>query len=79
MEEAHRDLADTITYAENAYEAVKGADALCLITEWAEFRVPQWDKLEQSLNNKVVFDGRNLYDAEKMRERGYTYYGIGVR
>ncbi len=79
MEEAHRDLADTITYAESAYEAVKDADALCLITEWAEFRVPEWDKLEQSLNNKVVFDGRNLYDAEKMRERGYTYYGIGVK
>jgi UDPglucose 6-dehydrogenase len=79
MEEAHRDLKDTITYAKTAYDAVKNADALCLITEWSEFRIPEWNKVAESLTNKVVFDGRNLYDAERMRERGFDYYGIGVK
>lgn len=79
MHEATRDLGDTITYAKNEYEAANGADALLLVTEWAEFRVPEWDKLSTLLKAPVVFDGRNLYDAAAMRGRGFTYYGIGVK
>lgn len=79
MHEATRDLGDTINYAKNEYEAAQDADALLLVTEWAEFRVPEWDKVNSLLKEPIVFDGRNLYDAEAMRSRGFTYYGIGVK
>jgi len=79
MEEAHRDLGETITYAKTAYDAAKDADALCLITEWSEFRVPEWDKLQNTMKGSVIFDGRNLYNSDTVRSRGFEYYGIGVK
>lgn len=80
MEEAqHQHLGDKIRYAENEYDALKDADALLLVTEWAEFRVPDWSKVKSSLNNAVVFDGRNLYDRVRLRELGFDYYGIGIQ
>ncbi|KAB2810320.1 UDP-glucose dehydrogenase family protein [Phaeocystidibacter luteus] len=80
MEEAqHLHLGDKIRYAENEYDALKDADALLLVTEWAEFRVPDWSKVKSSLNNAVVFDGRNLYDRVRLRELGFDYYGIGIQ
>ncbi len=80
MEEAkHLHLGDKITYAADEYDALENADALLLVTEWAEFRVPDWNKVKSSLNSAVIFDGRNLYDRERLRESGFTYYGIGVK
>jgi UDPglucose 6-dehydrogenase len=79
MHEATRDLGNTIVYAQDEYHAAQGADALCLVTEWSDFRVPQWDKVKAALKGHVLFDGRNLYDAEDVRERGFVYYGIGVK
>ena len=77
MEEAKHDLGDTITYCESDMEAVQGADALALITKWTEFRVPDWDKVAEAMNGKVLFDGRNLYRRETLAEIGFDYYGIG--
>lgn len=66
-----------VTYVENQYDALKGADALLIATEWSVFRNPDFEKMEATLKNKVVFDGRNLYDLEKMIDRGYYYNSIG--
>ena len=78
MEEAKHDLGDTITYCESDMDAVQDADALALITEWTEFRVPDWDKVAEAMNGKVLFDGRNLYRRETLAEIGFDYYGIGM-
>jgi UDPglucose 6-dehydrogenase len=78
MEEAKHDLGDTIAYCESDMDAVQGADALALITEWTEFRVPNWEKVGVAMNTKVVFDGRNLYRRVKVEEAGFDYYGLGM-
>ena len=78
MEEAERQLGDSITYCRSAEEAAQGADALALITEWTEFRVPDWDKVAEAMNGKVLFDGRNLYRRAIVAEAGFDYYGIGM-
>ena len=78
MEEAKHDLGDTITYCESDMDAVQGADALALITEWTEFRVPNWEELGAAMRTKVVFDGRNLYRREILAKVGFDYYGIGM-
>ena len=57
----------------------EGADALLLMTEWAEFRSPDWDEVSNKLRNKVIFDGRNVYDPADLRRMGFEYYGIGRR
>ena len=78
MKEAKHDLGDTITYCESDMEAVQGADALALITEWTEFRVPNWEKVGAAMKTCVVFDGRNLYRREIVGKAGFDYYGIGM-
>jgi UDPglucose 6-dehydrogenase len=78
MEEANRDLGDSIYYAKDEYDALIDADALLLVTEWPEFRIPNFDVVSKLLNHKVVFDGRNIYDKEELKEAGYAYYGIGL-
>ena len=78
MEEAKHDLGDTITYCESDMDVVQGADALALITEWTEFRVPNWEKVGAAMKTKVVFDGRNLYRSAIVAEAGFDYYGIGM-
>jgi len=70
-------LGDQISYAEDAYSALDGADALLIVTEWSLFRNPDFDLMEQKLKNKVIFDGRNLYDLQKMIDLGYYYNSIG--
>jgi len=70
-------LGDKIIYAEDQYDALKNADALLIATEWAVFRNPDFDRMEESLSNKVIFDGRNLYDLQKMVDLGYYYNSIG--
>ena len=77
MEEAKHQLGDRITYCTDEMEAVRGADALALITEWAEFRVPDWSTVANEMNGKVLFDGRNLYRREIVAEVGFDYFGIG--
>lgn len=71
------DLGNKIQFAENGYDAVTGADALLIITEWNEFRRPNFSRLTQSLKEPVIFDGRNLFDPSKMMRLGFTYYSIG--
>jgi UDPglucose 6-dehydrogenase len=70
-------LGNKIKYAENQYQALEGADALVIATEWSEFRTPDFDLMEQKIENKIVFDGRNLFDVSKMTELGYYYESIG--
>ena len=77
MEEAERILGDKIEYAKDEYDAIIDADALILVTEWSEFRMPNYRILEKLMNQKTIFDGRNVYDPEEMDELGFTYYSIG--
>ena len=67
-----------VTYVESKYEALKGADALLLLTEWKEFRVPDFDEIAKLLNEKVIFDGRNQYNAFELPSKGWEYVQIGV-
>jgi UDPglucose 6-dehydrogenase len=77
MSEAKKTLKDSIYYARDEYDALIDADALVLITEWPEFRVPNYKIIERLLKNKVIFDGRNIYEPNEMKEMGFTYYSIG--
>jgi UDPglucose 6-dehydrogenase len=70
-------LGDKISYADNQYDALKDAEALLIVTEWSVFRTPDFDLLENLLKNKVIFDGRNLYDLQKMIDCGFYYNSIG--
>ena len=70
-------IGDKVIYAENQYEALTGAAALLIATEWSVFRNPDFDRMEEKLSNKVIFDGRNLYDLQKMIDLGYYYNSIG--
>jgi len=77
--EAKRTYADRkgFAVAKNAYEAAEGADALCIVTEWQEFRSPDFDRLREILKSPLIFDGRNLYDPVMLSRFGFTYYAIG--
>lgn len=77
MENVKRLLGDKIEYCNTPYEAANKADAIFIATEWPEFRTPDFDKLSSILKAKVIFDGRNLYDLNQMRDLGYVYYSIG--
>ncbi len=68
---------EDLKFAENEYAALQNADALVVCTEWSAFRSPDWQKAASLLNEKIVFDGRNLYEPELMAEKGYTHYAIG--
>ena len=70
-------LGDRIGFSESPYEALNGADALIIATEWSLFRSPDFDKMTASLKDKVIFDGRNLYDLPVMQELGFYYNSIG--
>jgi len=70
-------IGDQVNYAKNQYEALESADALLIATEWSVFRNPDFEKIDSILKNKVVFDGRNLYDLQKMIDLGYYYNSIG--
>jgi UDPglucose 6-dehydrogenase len=77
MENCGRILGDKVDYAPGNYECLEEAHALIIVTEWNEFRYPDFEKIKQLLLEPVIFDGRNLYDPRKMAERGFTYYSIG--
>ncbi len=70
-------LGDTIQYCETPYEAAENADAIFIATEWPEFRTPDFERLSSIVKQKVIFDGRNLYDLNAMKELGYSYFSIG--
>ncbi|MDR2804663.1 MAG: UDP-glucose/GDP-mannose dehydrogenase family protein [Dysgonamonadaceae bacterium] len=76
MNEGRRRLGDSVVYARDMYEAALNADALLLLTEWKEFRLPSWNVLKKTMNSPVVLDGRNIYDKKEMRENGFLYAGI---
>lgn len=78
MKEAKQILGNKISYAHSAMEAVKNADALLLITEWPEFRLPDWEDVYKAMKTPVIFDGRNIYNSSEMRKKGFTYFGIGL-
>ena len=66
-----------VDFFENSYDALKGADALAIITEWNEFRRPDFERMKSLMKHPVIFDGRNIYDPKLMKEKGFTYFGIG--
>ncbi|MGD9790881.1 MAG: UDP-glucose/GDP-mannose dehydrogenase family protein [Phycisphaerales bacterium] len=76
-ENAKAELGPTATIVDNLYDAVKGADALVVSTDWDEFKSPDFDKLKSLMNTPVIFDGRNLYRLSAMRDAGFTYYSVG--
>jgi UDPglucose 6-dehydrogenase len=79
MEECHRRIGDIIEYAKDQYEAINGADALMLVTEWKEFRIPDFTMMKKLMKKAVVFDGRNIYDVKEMKETGFDYFCIGIK
>ena len=70
-------IGDKIKYASSQYEALTGADFLIIATEWSEFRTPDFERIEKEIKNKIIFDGRNLFEVAKMKELGYHYVSIG--
>jgi UDPglucose 6-dehydrogenase len=77
MEEAERRLGASIGYAKTNYDALDGADALVIVTDWNEYRFPDFARIKAALRQPVVIDGRNLYDPTKMQQLGFTYRSIG--
>lgn len=82
MDEARRHLASVeadVTYCAKSYEACDGADGLVLVTEWNEFREPDFDRIRDLLKDPVIFDGRNIYNPDKLKDLGFSYFGVGRR
>ena len=77
MDECRRRIGDKVTYCQDKYEAVIDADALLLVTEWKEFRVPSWEVIKKTMRGMVVIDGRNIYDRQEMKQNGFEYECIG--
>jgi UDPglucose 6-dehydrogenase len=70
-------IGDVVEFSKSPYDAIEGADALLIVTEWPQFRTPDFERMDSLLKNKVIFDGRNLYELPQMQELGYTYYSVG--
>lgn len=79
MNETKRQLGDKIKYAGDLYSAAGGADCLVIVTEWTEFRLPDFDRLRSLLKNPAIFDGRNIYDPVELKNIGFDYFCIGMR
>lgn len=77
MDECRRRIGDRVEYATDMYDAVLNADALLLLTEWKQFRLPCWGVLKKSMNHALVIDGRNIYDAQEIKKMGFNYLCIG--
>ena len=77
MDEARRRLGDRVSYCRDMYEAAVDADALMLVTEWKEFRLPSFNVLKRTMRTPIILDGRNIYDKEQLQEQGFVYYKIG--
>ncbi|MFI3298584.1 MAG: UDP-glucose/GDP-mannose dehydrogenase family protein [Rikenellaceae bacterium] len=79
MAECERRVKDDVYYATDIYDAVLGADALLLLTEWKQFRMPSWGVIKRSMNHPLVIDGRNIYNRDDMKEHGFEYHYIGQK
>lgn len=79
MDEARRRIGDKIIYCHNIYETVKNADAVVLVTEWKQFRLPNWDIIRQAMRGNLVVDGRNIYDPKELEDNGFIYSRIGKK
>jgi UDPglucose 6-dehydrogenase len=79
MEEAKRILGDKIEYASDQYDALIDSDCLLMITEWPEFKFPNFNVMRKLLKNPVIFDGRNIYDIQEIKKKNFDYFCIGVR
>ncbi|MGB8492391.1 MAG: UDP-glucose/GDP-mannose dehydrogenase family protein [Bacteroidales bacterium] len=77
MEETRKQTNDKIYFADDQYDAIKGADAMALMTEWSEFQLPDFERMAELMKSKVIFDGRNIYDPADLKRMGFVYYGIG--
>ena len=77
MDECSRRIGNAVEYAADMYDATLNADALLLLTEWKQFRLPSWGVIKKSMNRPLVIDGRNIYDAQEMKNLGFEYYCIG--
>ena len=77
MHEAYKIFMDRIVLVEDGYEALKGADAVAVITEWNEFRTPDFKRMKKLMKTPVIFDGRNIYNRDELRKMGFIYYGMG--
>lgn len=79
MEEAKRQkLGDVVVYAKDIYDATLDADAILMVTEWNEFRLPAWEVIKKAMRRQVIFDGRNIYNKEELNAAGFDYFGIGI-
>jgi UDPglucose 6-dehydrogenase len=79
MKETKKLLGDSIQYCDNPYEALENTDAMALMTEWPEFQLPNFKKMAGIMKDRVIFDGRNIYDPALLVKMGFKYYGIGRR
>lgn len=79
MPECRRRMGDAVTYARDIYDAALEADALLVLTEWKQFRLPSWEVVKHLMRRPVIFDGRNIYDPAEMRQQGFEYFSIGRR
>ena len=77
MDNVKNTIGDQVGYSDDMYSCLEGADALIIATEWSEFRNPNFDRISNALKDKLIFDGRNLFNLDKMQDLGYTYYSIG--
>lgn len=79
MHEAKNIFNGTVSLCDDAIQATKNADAIILVTEWPEFRLPDWETILANMKGNAIFDGRNIYNPEEMERKGFAYYGIGTR
>jgi len=79
MNECRRRIGDTVYYATDMYDALVDADAMILVTEWKEFRLPSWSVIRKTMKQHYIIDGRNIYDADELKEAGFHYTCIGKR
>ena len=77
MNECRRRIGDVVTYSADMYDVVLDADALLLLTEWKEFRLPGWGVIKKAMRRPLVIDGRNIFDTEELEENGFEYHCIG--
>jgi UDPglucose 6-dehydrogenase len=77
LKEAKKIFGRKVEYCEQPYDALEGAHAMVLVTEWAEFRNPDFDRMQSLMAGNAIFDGRNIYNPKILREKGFVYYGIG--
>ena len=77
MAECEKIVGDKVAYCRDMYDAATDVDALMLVTEWKEFRMPSWTAMSRVMAGRVIFDGRNIYDRAELQSLGFVYYGIG--